>query len=691
MHDRLYRSARLRAICWALITMASMYAVADIGLWKGQTRSDEILIDLMITSLFVAFTFGEPPWLVRTGLPSAFKEVPTDEMLNVGGELGVATYRRAPLVWRVDHSSTNVAVLPRLENGRDVMIVTTGLTEALSRDELEAMCAAQYATVSDPWCSRMRRLGALLQIARVVLLVIGVALLDIPLCALAGIALAGGNRIAWYGNVLIDATCVRTMRNPAALTRALRKVACANDRPLPMSIRLLAPFASLYWALPVTPRRDGIKEKFFRFGDKYRRTSEQEIDICLLMRAEVVERNMQGALDVRSWRRVQQMLDFAGEAALSDAGTPVGDWVVGPEGVRSHHARTHESTPEPSAKFSWTQSASVIPPAVIAIVTTIACAFGGLSILQALTGSGMTEKGANDSPAPWVALHVVFNIILPILGVWLFDVLVRYFRRSLPDRAVTRGRLNRAVYMYILLGPLGYVVDQELIRKGDDLSALTGLMPTFTFIAALCLFKKRRHPFSVFRVSTLVLISNIVALTSLFVPSVRSSFDETSTASTARTTTLTAVGSPPLQIHLSQPMFTGKGKGPWFSYDMTIENIGDHEVIVEDNDLTLHGGLIQGTQLFVADSNCGPESAGHGSLPTISCAATTNTRSTAVLAPHTSAKFTTVDVYKGLDGMPALTNGDYSWDRTLTWHYDGSQDMQISTVYVIHHVEGQRR
>lgn len=133
----------------------------------------------------------------------------------------------------VDHAAPNVGVVPSADGDR--LYVTRGAIERLTRNELEAVCAAQMAIAHDAGVRRLAHAGSLLANLRFAVFlgivpVVATALVgSLPtalllvalLLPVASAAWLCGGRIAWWAAVATDAVCIRTTRHPQALATAL--------------------------------------------------------------------------------------------------------------------------------------------------------------------------------------------------------------------------------------------------------------------------------------------------------------------------------------------------------------------------------------------------------------------------------------------------------------------------------------
>ena len=154
---------------------------------------------------------------------------------NIAEGVGIANGALPAEAWQVDHAQPNVGVatLP----GRDILYVTTGAVGAITRDELEAVCAAQLAIAHDPTVERLdRRMGAWLVI-RASTWILGVPVIVIgSIAPVVGLPLLAfvlpAELVAWF--VVGQAAVV----GPGRRRRRVRA-----DHPPPGAARLGAPQA----------------------------------------------------------------------------------------------------------------------------------------------------------------------------------------------------------------------------------------------------------------------------------------------------------------------------------------------------------------------------------------------------------------------------------------------------------------
>lgn len=343
MHDRLYRSALTWGLFWLVLASVLLAVIPAL-----------VLLYFGVVYAVLMIVLGTPVITVLLVLPhrlTSMSAVPrgdlmpaTREMTNLVEGISIAWNQEPPIVRQLEHPSPNVAVLSGGFRKPKTLIVTSGLADTLTRDELEAFCAAQIAIANDRWCGRLVRARTTLGLLSVLVVAfellreldsddgaIMLALVGMGAMGLVGALTCGF--VDWWSKVLIDATCIKTTRNPAAYYRALRKVVLYNGDPVPVKSAWMAFFlmADACWA--VTLQQRGIhlttRKRAFRSDIRVRESVEMGNDIELLARAAMLRR---GAT-MRQWRHVRKVIERAERAAVNFEPIDFQGMEVGPDGA----------------------------------------------------------------------------------------------------------------------------------------------------------------------------------------------------------------------------------------------------------------------------------------------------------------------------------------------------------------------
>lgn len=346
MHDDLLEVASRRGAFWGLIGVP--VAAAGPGLAVG-VISGSIPLGVAV-GLAVLLVFGG--WLV-VGAPGVPTDAPprrgvvpaADVVRNIAEGIGIARGDLPAEPWQVDHPQPNVGVatLP----GRDALYVTHGAVTTLTRDELEAVCAAQLAIAHDRTVERLdRRLSAWLLIRA------STFGLDLPIILALSVVPAVGGAVAafvvpaqlmawlvvgkqrWWAQVAADGVCVATTRHPAPLVSALRKLAAYNGKGVPVPwLALIGGFGTSRWAVPPTLPWTMTVEVNDRVTEQ--RTAEQVGDVHLLVRAGLVRRMCLegGDRSLATRAHVVEAVRRAGAAAAQGRLAEVEGVLVGLQGV----------------------------------------------------------------------------------------------------------------------------------------------------------------------------------------------------------------------------------------------------------------------------------------------------------------------------------------------------------------------
>jgi Zn-dependent protease with chaperone function len=328
VHDRLYRQALIRGLFWLTVACVLLALVPAAFV---AVHSLEWAAVVALAGIPVIFVLLMAPHRLSSmaAVPRHPLLAPTREMQNLAEGMSIARNRAPVEVFRIDDPSPNIAVLHLGFRKPKRLIITSGLADLLDRDELEAFCSAQMAIADDAWCGRLVR--ARTTLGFLTLFSVGIEFLRnsenlsvsiffavLGLITVGVIALGTCWAVDWWSRVLIDATCIKATRNPAAYYRALRKVALYNGPPVLLrrhNVGLLL-MADTCWAVSLTPFSTEVvyRKRLFRKSVKVRESTEMDNDIQLLARAAMLRR---GAT-LKRWRHVRKVVARAERAAGSD-------------------------------------------------------------------------------------------------------------------------------------------------------------------------------------------------------------------------------------------------------------------------------------------------------------------------------------------------------------------------------------
>lgn len=162
---------------------------------------------------------------------------------NVADEISIAIGEPSGTVVIHEADVPNVGAFPTADGV--VVMATTAAVEQLSRDELEALVAAQFAGMRDPWCRLATRAELAWGFTRV--LAFASILFALPVALMVGAIMAFAPRsVEATRDLCADVAAVTATRHPAALANALRHLAPAasgNNKQ-----RLVE-----RWYLPISP------------------------------------------------------------------------------------------------------------------------------------------------------------------------------------------------------------------------------------------------------------------------------------------------------------------------------------------------------------------------------------------------------------------------------------------------------
>jgi hypothetical protein len=215
---------------------------------------------------------------------------------NVADEVSIAIGEGPGHVVIHEADIPNVGAFPTADGV--VVMATTGAVEQLARDELEALVAAQFAGMRDPWC----RLATRSELAWKLTIVLGFVsiLFALPVALMIGGVLVFAPRsVEATRDLCADVAAVTATRHPAALANALRHLAPSSDASHRQ--RLVQRWYLPISAFLVIPKRVQSTTSVSYAGRPTRTyTSAEEIASELQLRADRAEALASGA-DPRSY------------------------------------------------------------------------------------------------------------------------------------------------------------------------------------------------------------------------------------------------------------------------------------------------------------------------------------------------------------------------------------------------------
>ena len=215
---------------------------------------------------------------------------------NVVTEIAIALAEPVESIQSYASSVPNVLMLPCTQ--KEIVIATTGALEQLNRHELQAIVAAQFAGMRDPWCRLATRAEIMWwAIPALFLLALPAFLLDFHLAGVASFLAIfvwafAPRWIEQARDLCADVAAIKTTFDPTSLASAMRKL--AEQAHAATSIR----FAKFY--LPtnpyqVIPRRVESTTTVTTGGKRRQWRTSDEVRMELLLRADRAEALAQGA------------------------------------------------------------------------------------------------------------------------------------------------------------------------------------------------------------------------------------------------------------------------------------------------------------------------------------------------------------------------------------------------------------
>lgn len=344
MHDDLLKVASRRARAWFVVAgaMAGVGPVA-IGLLVDSIVGG-VAVGVVAAAAMTAWLLAGAPGTHHKPWPAAAMRPPGLEVANINEGIAIASGEPPANAAEVAHPAPNVAGWEVPGRGR-VLLVTDGASQLLTRDELEAVCAAQLAIAHDPTCRRLDGAVQVVRLGRILSVPIGIGACFLLFSVAAVVVVAGfvplflapwllGGRVRWWSTVAADAVCVRTTRHPDALVRGLRAVARWNGQQV-KAVGLLGNLGvgGTAWVVPVGLNWSSQTMVNGRVVDK--RTAAMVEDTRLLVRAGLVRRVcLEGAeASLASYDEVTEHVRAAGQAAAQGGVAWIEGELVGLEGV----------------------------------------------------------------------------------------------------------------------------------------------------------------------------------------------------------------------------------------------------------------------------------------------------------------------------------------------------------------------
>lgn len=223
-------------------------------------------------------------------------EPPTRRFDNVVSEIAVALNEPVESIQTYGCPVANIAMLPCSKS--EIVVATTGALERLSRNELQALVAAQFAGMRDRWCRLATRAEIMWwSIPWCFPLILAGLMLGCPAASIVTFA-----SVFFYvflpryteqaRDLCADVAAVRTTFDPGSLGNAMRKLAEQANEATRIDFGA--------WYLPtnpflVIPRRNSSTTTV-SFGGKERKWhAADEVRLELLLRADRAEALADGA------------------------------------------------------------------------------------------------------------------------------------------------------------------------------------------------------------------------------------------------------------------------------------------------------------------------------------------------------------------------------------------------------------
>ena len=345
MHDDLLAVAGKRGRAWALagVPLAAAGPALVVGILVGAVPG--LLVGVLVAVATTGWLLAGAPGVPSNPMPRSGLRPADPVVVNIADGIGIASGAPPAAAWQVDHPQPNVAAIEQGE--RDLLIVTTGAVQALTRDELEAVCANQLALAHDRTVQRLDGMLGAWRLARAGAYVLGVpaifllsmnpevgwvfAAATVP-AEVAGWLVAG--KVKWWARVAADGVTVATTRNPAPLVSALRKLAVWNGATVPVGwVAKVVGTGASRWAVAPTMPWTMTTTINNRVTDT--RTAEQVEDVNLLVRAGLVRRMCLegGERSLASRSQVVDAVRRAGRAAAKGGAVEVEGVLVGLQGA----------------------------------------------------------------------------------------------------------------------------------------------------------------------------------------------------------------------------------------------------------------------------------------------------------------------------------------------------------------------
>ena len=216
----------------------------------------------------------------------------TNQFHNVASEIAIALNEPLESVQVHDSSIPNIATLPCTKG--EIVVATTGALERLSRHEIQALVAAQFAGMRDRWCRLATRAEIMWWSLRWLFLLMlpGFFFLNIPLLFVTYFGfvcyLMLPRWIEQARDLCADIAAVRVTLDPASLGRAMRVLGEHSKEAIKIE------FGACYFPnspfLVIPPRTEGATT----VGGRHWTTSE-EVQLEFELRADRAEALAAGA------------------------------------------------------------------------------------------------------------------------------------------------------------------------------------------------------------------------------------------------------------------------------------------------------------------------------------------------------------------------------------------------------------
>lgn len=318
-------AALIAATIWVLLTLLVLFMPHGINPAGAIPAGVKIYIALVVGVLVVP---AIPLELIgERHITNMQSERAQDRrLINVAEEIAIGTGHKPGTVLIHESSVPNVGGFPTTDGV--IVVATSGAVELLSRDELQALVATQFAGMEDPWC----RLATKAEFAWGTALIASV--LSLIVSPVGWILILGAvlpRSVEHHRDLCADIAAVRAARHPEALSSALRSLRPAAPMSNKLQMGSHGVSASPFLVLPTRqPSTTWVGERSF--------TSTDEIATELTLRADRADALAAGGdptqFTSREYRRRYNQLGT--EPDLNEAGSSETNALTDTPGAPKH-------------------------------------------------------------------------------------------------------------------------------------------------------------------------------------------------------------------------------------------------------------------------------------------------------------------------------------------------------------------